>query len=368
MASSSSSAGLTGPAFPPAGAPSPSSSAYPTMKPPSSSSIPAARLEQPPPLPGAGGAAPATSQVGRVQRSYAHRIDPPEPSGSGCAYGCCMVICGAVIGCFGTIPCCCCFPNPFKVVEQGSVGLITRFGKYYRSVDPGLWNINVLTEKLKSVDVKVQIEVMPQQLVMTRDNVQVTIDSVLYWEIVDPYTASFLVSDVRRALIERSQTTLRHIFGGRTLQDCIEKRETIAHEIQEIIAEPARTWGVAIEAILIKDMQFSAELQDSLSAAAKQRRVGESKVIAARAEVESARLMREASDILNTPAAMQIRYLETLGLMSKQAGTKVIFVPTGSAASTGSPTAAGGAGIGDSAFVRAALLESVGGAAAKGHE
>ena len=82
-----------------------------------------------------------------------------------------------------------------------------------------------------------------------------------------------------------------------------------------------------VEAILIKDLQFSVDLQDTLSSAAKQKRIGESKVISARAEVDSAKLMREASDILNTPAAMQIRYLETLVSMAKTPGTKVVFLP-----------------------------------------
>ena len=83
-----------------------------------------------------------------------------------------------------------------------------------------------------------------------------------------------------------------------------------------------------MESILIKDLQFSRELQENLSAAAKQKRIGESKVIAARAEVDAARLMREASDILNTPAAMQIRYLETLQTMSRSGNQNVIFMPT----------------------------------------
>ena len=82
-----------------------------------------------------------------------------------------------------------------------------------------------------------------------------------------------------------------------------------------------------MEAILIKDLQFSADLQETLSSAAKQKRIGESKVIGARAEVNSAKLMREASDILNTPAAMQIRYLETLAGMARAPGTKVVFLP-----------------------------------------
>ncbi|KAJ3331754.1 hypothetical protein HDU76_002310 [Blyttiomyces sp. JEL0837] len=272
------------------------------------------------------GMAPMQSSSGLAtqQKSYAHEMELPANPGSG-AYAACLNSCGVCLGTIGMLPCCCCC-NPFRTVQQGTIGLITRFGRYYKSVDPGLWKINILTESMHFVDIKIQISDIPQ--VMTKDNVQVAIDSVLFWEIVDPYVSKFLVTDVRKALIERTQTTLRHIFGTRTLQDSIENRETIAHEIQDIIAEPAKAWGVQIESVLIKDLQFSKDLQETLSAAAKQKRIGESKVILAHAEVESAKLMREASDILNTPAAMQIRYLETLSQMSKAAGTKVIFMPT----------------------------------------
>lgn len=97
--------------------------------------------------------------------------------------------------------------------------------------------------------------------------------------------------------------------------------------ILDIITPVANSWGIKVESILLKDLRFSQDLQETLSSAAKQKRIGESKVIAAQAEVESAKLMREASDILNTPAAMQIRYLETLQTMAKSANSKVIFMP-----------------------------------------
>ncbi|KAJ3009082.1 UNVERIFIED_CONTAM: hypothetical protein HDU68_002842 [Siphonaria sp. JEL0065] len=196
-------------------------------------------------------------------------------------------------------------------------------------VDPGLVRVNVYSEKLQRVEIKVNIQPIPQQVVMTKDNVSIAIDSVIYWEIVDPYIATFLVSNVRKALMERTQTTLRHVIGTRNLQDSIENRDNVAHDILSIIQEPARSWGVKVESILIKDIQFSADLQESLAAAAKQKRIGESKVIIARAEVESAKLMREAADVLNTKAAMQIRYLETLAGISAHPGTKVIFMPPG---------------------------------------
>jgi regulator of protease activity HflC (stomatin/prohibitin superfamily) len=107
----------------------------------------------------------------------------------------------------------------------------------------------------------------------------------------------------------------------------VTEREAIAFEIAEIVGDVADKWGVAIEGILIKDIIFSAEVSASLSSAAQQKRIGESKVIAARAEVDSARLMRQAADILASPAAMQIRQLEALQTMAKSAHSKVIFVP-----------------------------------------
>jgi erythrocyte band 7 integral membrane protein len=107
----------------------------------------------------------------------------------------------------------------------------------------------------------------------------------------------------------------------------VTEREAIAFEIAEIVGDVADNWGVSIEGILIKDIIFSPEVSASLSSAAQQKRLGESKVIAARAEVDAARLMRQAADILASPAAMQIRQLEALQQMAKTAQSKVVFVP-----------------------------------------
>lgn len=150
---------------------------------------------------------------------------------------------------------------------------------------------------------------------------------MIYFQIASPYRAAFGISDLRQALTERAQTTLRHVVGARAVQSVVTEREAIAFEIAEIVGDVADKWGVAIEGILIKDIVFSAEVSASLSSAAQQKRIGESKVIAARAEVDAARLMRQAADILASPAAMQIRQLEALQQMAKTAGSKVVFVP-----------------------------------------
>ncbi|KAJ1949148.1 hypothetical protein IWQ62_006781, partial [Dispira parvispora] len=234
---------------------------------------------------------------------------------------------GKIVGAFGMIPCCIVCPNPYISVDQGTIGLVTRFGKFYKTVDPGLVDINPLAEKLQKVDVRLQIHNIDSMAIVTKDNVSIYIEGVLYWHVIDPYLATYGICDVEAALVERTQTTLRAVLGTRVLQDIIENRETIADDIRDMIDAPAKAWGVTVESILIKDIKFSEELQTSLSSAATQKRIGQSKVIAAQAEVDAAKLMREAAEILNTPAAMQIRYLETMQQMSKGVNNKVIFVP-----------------------------------------
>ncbi|KAL8846370.1 MAG: hypothetical protein Q9221_008531 [Calogaya cf. arnoldii] len=245
-------------------------------------------------------------------------------------YGALINTLGSVVGGFGAIPCCIVCPNPFKEVQQGNVGLVTKFGRFYRAVDPGLVKINPLSEKLVQVDVKIQIVEVPKQICMTKDNVTLNLTSVIYYHITSPHKAAFGISNIRQALVERTQTTLRHVVGARVLQDVIERREEVAQSIGEIIEDVASGWGVQVESMLVKDIIFSTELQDSLSMAAQAKRIGESKVIAARAEVESAKLMRQAADILSSAPAMQIRYLEAMQAMAKSANSKVIFMPGGS--------------------------------------
>ncbi|KAG1892161.1 hypothetical protein F4604DRAFT_11608 [Suillus subluteus] len=279
-----------------------------------------------------------------MQPSYAQDLGTGEVTHG--FYGSFLQGLGTCVGFCGAIPCCP-LPNPFRNVQQGSVGLVTRFGHFYKSVDPGLVQVNVCTEDLRIVDVKIQISAIGRQTVITRDNVNVEMcanlifvyhlhysiimasssDSVIYFQIVNPYRAAFGITDLRQALIERAQTTLRHVVGARAVQSVVTEREAIAFEIAEIVGDVADKWGVAIEGILIKDIIFSPEVSASLSSAAQQKRIGESKVIAARAEVDSARLMRQAADILASPAAMQIRQLEALQQMAKSGNTKVVFVP-----------------------------------------
>jgi regulator of protease activity HflC (stomatin/prohibitin superfamily) len=169
----------------------------------------------------------------RIPTSFARKISDIPPSQHGC-YECMQTCYGDCIGLMGAyIPCCCCL-NPFQVVDQGYAGLISHFGKVIRVVDPGLFFINTVTDKLFRVDITMNISNIPRQIVVTRDNVSVDIDSVIYWHIVDPFVATFQVNNITQALIERTQTTLKDTVGAHDLQDMVTNRERIAVSFRSI--------------------------------------------------------------------------------------------------------------------------------------
>jgi len=178
---------------------------------------------------------------------------------------------GIVEGCFGAIPCYFCRPcrNPIHEVGEGSVGLVTRFGQLYKSVDPGLVQVNVRTESIKFVDVKIQIMSIGRLTLVTRDDVKVDIDSDIYFQIIDPYKATIGIADVRKVLLERAQLSLRHVVGAREVKNLLTGRdqEVIAFEVAETVGNVADKWGVAIESVLIKGILFSPEVSAAWSAA-----------------------------------------------------------------------------------------------------
>lgn len=233
---------------------------------------------------------------------------------------------GKLFGCCGVF--CCFCQNPYETVDQGEVGLVQTFGALSRTVEPGTSYVNTWSEQLTRVNIKINTQELPSQSCFTRDNLSVAVTSVVYYNIIDPQKAIFSISDIHKAINERTQNTMRDVIGNRTLQDVVEKREEIAEAIEHVISKTASEWGVNVESILIKDLTLPPSVQDSFAKAAEARRIGEAKIINAKAEVESARQMRKASDILSSPAALQIRYLDALQNMSRNPGTRVIFMPS----------------------------------------
>jgi len=242
------------------------------------------------------------------------------------AYRSCVWCCGNVCGCIGSAFCCLC--APYKRVEQGTVGIVKRFGRFHRMLNAGLHKVVPYAEEMREIDMRLCVFDLDRQKMMTHDNLSVDIDIVLRYRIRDPMKAVFEVANVHEVVVQFAYTTLRTIIGAHELQALLTNRAQIAGEIAEAVKHQALSWGVHIDAIDIKDVHLPRDTEGALSAAAVAERTASAKIISARADVQAAELMRQASDVLNTPAAMQIRFLDNLSKLAASPNAKIIFMPT----------------------------------------
>jgi erythrocyte band 7 integral membrane protein len=256
-----------------------------------------------------------------------------------------MTMCGFCRGNCGMLCCCAC--APYKEVPQGYVGLITKFGRFDRKAQAGLVYINPCTESLTSIDTRLIVLDLARQNVTTADNLSVNIDCVLGYRIIDSNKAQFSVNNVQFALTQFCFTTLRHIIGTKSLQECLASRDHIAHDVKDLVNGYAAKLGVEIESIGFRDMVIPSDVQHAISAAAIARRNaeakiidsdaeiaiarknGEAKIIAAEADVKATQLLAKAAESLNNHAALHIRTLKTMEDMAKtqSAGTRTIVIP-----------------------------------------
>jgi len=236
--------------------------------------------------------------------------------------------CGLLCGFFNTWICPCCCPTPYQRIPEGFVGVVQEFGRFSKLYRPGLYYVNPCTEDITMVDKREIVLPIRQQTVMTKDNLNVIIDAVVYYRVENTYRSLFSVKELEHSIIEIAHTSLRDVFGVVTLQEALEERDLLAEELVKLIAPAAANWGVNVRRVLMQDLIFTPDMQKTLSSAATSRRIAESKVISAQADVVAAKLMRTASDILNTPAAMQIRYLESINSVGKSPNPKVVFYPS----------------------------------------
>jgi len=234
---------------------------------------------------------------------------------------------GCVIG-FSCLPlscgCCC---NPYKTISKGYKGIKTRFGVFVGYLPDGLHYVNPLSEKVSQIDVRTKLLELQEQTVLTKDNLSIKIDGVVYYNVDDIERAVFGVQDVDRAIEHLALVALRTMFGGKDLQQCLEEREVIANEMQIFVEEHIRAWGIEITLVQLTDIKIPNDIKMILSAAAVAEREGRAKVINAQADVQAARLMRSAAEALNSEAAMQIRLLSTYTMLSESSQSKLVFMP-----------------------------------------
>jgi len=240
----------------------------------------------------------------------------------------CLRSCGSCQAFFCTWVCCCCGNATYKQIGEAQYGIVTEFGRFSKILPPGLHYINPVTEKISSFDLRERVVDLAKQSLLTKDNVSVTLDAILYYKVVDVYKASFEVENLELAIREITRTTLKDVFGHVTLQEAFEQREKISEKIRDILDPITMTWGADVTRVLIQEILLSVDLQKGLSSAATAKRSAEGKIIEAQANVDSAKLMREASDVLNTAAAMQIRYLDAITGLARAPNTKIVFLPS----------------------------------------
>jgi erythrocyte band 7 integral membrane protein len=190
----------------------------------------------------------------------------------------------------------------------------------------GLQYFNPFTDTIHIIDMKTNIINLNRLNAITRDNIEVRIDAAVYYHCRIPRKTYYSVENIQRSVQELTFSTLRSICGHYVLQELLEKRDEVTLELGKFVARQVHEWGIEITNILIKDIILNQELQDILAAVAKEKRLAESKILNATAEVESARLMRQTADILSGKAAMQIRYLEAIQNMATNPNVRVVFL------------------------------------------
>lgn len=233
---------------------------------------------------------------------------------------------GWILGGLGIALCGTCY-SPLKSINQGMYGVVMKFGRLRSVVGAGLHWINPVTEVIRPVDVRTTILDLPAQTVVTKDNMSIRIDGVVYYTIFDIKKALFNLQDVQDSVFQLALVALRTVFGTKQLQECLEQREEIAEEIESLVVDKAAEWGVKINMIQITDIILPQELRMILSSVVKAKCVGDAKIISAQAEVDAAKLIKEAAEILGTDAAMQIRVLESYQKVSNTPNQKIIFLP-----------------------------------------
>ncbi|GJF27741.1 peptidase [Kitasatospora sp. NE20-6] len=201
-----------------------------------------------------------------------------------------------------------------RVVQQFQRGVVFRFGRVREEVrGPGLAVILPVADRMKRVNVQIVTMPIPAQEGITRDNVTVRVDAVVYYRVVDPVRATVNVQDYNFAISQVAQTSLRSIIGKSELDDLLANREPINQGLELMLDSPALGWGVEIDRVEIKDVALPESMKRSMSRQAEAERERRARIITADGEYQASSRLSEAAAIMSTtPAALQLRLLQTV--------------------------------------------------------
>ena len=215
-----------------------------------------------------------------------------------------------------------------RVVQQYEHGVIFRFGKFMGIRNPGFNLIIPVVDRMVRVDMRVVTMVVEPQEVITRDNVTIKVDAVVYFKVVNPETAVVRVLDYIRATSQIAQTTLRSVLGQSELDELLSHREEINRRLQHIIDEQTEPWGVKVSVVEVKDVQLPEPMQRAMAKQAEAEREKRAKIIHAQGEYQAAATLADAARIIGTePGALQLRYLQTLTEIAGEHNSTIIPLP-----------------------------------------
>jgi len=215
----------------------------------------------------------------------------------------------------------------FRIVMQYEKGIVFTLGRYTSTRDPGLRWIVPFIQNMAKIDMRIMTVDVPKQEVMTKDNIPVNINAVVYFKVKNPENAVIEISDYVFAVIQQSQSALKDVIGTNDLDTTLSERKRIGEEIKQIVDSATDKWGIDIEAINVQEIELPEDMKRAMAKQAEAERNRRAMVIAAQGEVESAQKMLEAAETLEKSSiTMQLKTLQTIkDISSSQSQTIALF-------------------------------------------
>ncbi|MCD6402848.1 MAG: slipin family protein [Candidatus Aenigmarchaeota archaeon] len=214
-----------------------------------------------------------------------------------------------------------------RVVWQYEKGVKFRFGKFIGTVEPGLTYVFPLVENLIKVDMRVRTVDIPPQEVITKDNVSIKVNAVVYFKVVDAAKSVLEIENVEYAVAQYAQTALRDVIGNMELDEILSKREVIGNKIRKIVDEVSSDWGVDIVSVNIQDIQLPENMKRAMARQAEAEREKRATVIKSEGEVQASLKLKKAAEMLSkAPGALHLRTLQTINDISPDQSNTIVFV------------------------------------------
>lgn len=216
--------------------------------------------------------------------------------------------------------------SAIKIVKEFERGVILRLGRLKGAKGPGIFFIIPVIDRMYKIDLRTRVLDVPVQEVMTRDNVPVRVNAVVYLRVMDASKSIVQVQNFIAATSQNSQTTLRSVIGQASLDELLSERDKLNRALQKIIDEATDPWGVKVSAVEIKDVELPSTMKRAMAAQAEAERDRRAKIINAQGELQAAEKLTEAAKLMATePMTIQLRLLQTISEVSTENASTIIL-------------------------------------------